>query len=96
MTSSRRLAERAVNRRATIATVNPTFAGSGDADDLIRAIADPADVVVFVAGGSGLYSSVFPSWAAGGHRNPVVTQPVVTDLSCEIPGLDPTTIGATA
>ena len=90
-----RLAERAANSRAAITKLNPAFAGSGNPDDLIRAIADPDDVVIFVAGGSGLYSSVFPSWAAGGHRNPVVTQSVVTDLACEIPGLDPTTIGAT-
>ncbi len=88
------LAERAVNPRAEITRLNPAFAGSGDPDDLVRAIADPADVVVFVAGGSGLYSSVFPSWAAGGHRNPIVTQPVVTDLACEIPVVGLTNNGA--
>ena len=80
-----RLAERAVNPRSSITAVDPTYAGSGRGHDLIRAIADPADIVIFVAGGSGLYSAVFPSWAAGGHRNPIVTQPIVTDLACEIP-----------
>lgn len=92
------LAERATNPRSTLSAINPAFAGWGDPDDAIGAIADPADIVVFVAGGSGLYSSVFPSWAAGGHRNPVVTQPIVTDLSCEIPVLDsaPITTGATS
>ncbi len=91
-----RLTERATNPRATISRLNPAFARSGDPADDVRAIADPTDVVVFVAGGSGLYSSVFPSWAAGGHRNPVVTHPVVTDLACEIPGAEPATIGATS
>jgi hypothetical protein len=90
------LAERATNPRSVLSAINPAFAGVGDPADLIGAVADPADVIVFVAGGSGLYSSVFPSWAAGGHRNPVVTQPVVTDLACEIPALIPTTTnGAT-
>ena len=65
-------------------------------------MATPDDLLVFVAGGSGLYSSVFPSWAAGAHRNPFVTQPITTDLACEIPALVadpatvPTTTGATS
>ena len=44
---------------------------------------------VFVAGGTGLYTSVFPSWAAGGHANPIVSHPITTDLACEIPTLSP-------
>ena len=80
-----KLAERAVNPRSAITALNPVYGGTGRGHDLLRAIADPADIVLFVAGGSGIYSSVFPSWAAGGHRNPVVTEPIVTDLACEIP-----------
>ena len=77
--------ERAVNRRGTLRSLNPTFAGSGGDDDLIRAVADPKDVLVFVAGGPGLYSMVFPSWGAGPHANPWVREQVVLDQSCEMP-----------
>ena len=41
--------------------------------------------VVVVAGGSGLYSMVMPSWAAGAHTNPVVHAEVVLDQACELP-----------
>jgi len=41
--------------------------------------------LVLVAGGSGLYSMVMPSWCAGGHRNEAVSQAIVLDLFCEIP-----------
>lgn len=82
-----RLTERATNSRSTIARLNPSFAGQGDPDDLIGAIADPSNILVFVAGGPGLYTSVFPSWAAGGHGNPIVSHPITTDLACEIPTL---------
>ena len=84
-----RLAERATNKRSTIARLNPSWGGQGDPDDLIGAIADPSHILVFVAGGPGLYTSVFPSWAAGGHGNPIVTHPITTDLACEIPTLSP-------
>lgn len=79
------IAEHAVNRRGRMRELNPAFAGRGDDDDLVSAIARPDDVVMFVAGGAGLYSSVFPSWAAGAHANPAVTERVLTDLACEIP-----------
>jgi len=81
------LFERATNTRATIARFNPIYAGEGDPDDPVQAIADPSHILVFVAGGPGLYTSVFPSWAAGGHRNPIVSHPITTDLTCEIPTL---------
>lgn len=84
------LFERATNTRSAIARLNPGFAGKGNPDDLIRAIAKPENILVFVAGGPGLYTSVFPSWAAGGHGNPIVSQPITTDLACEIPTLAPT------
>ncbi len=80
-----RLAALAANPRSALRSINPAFAGSGDDDDPIPAVASPDDIVVFVAGGSGLYSSVFPSWAAGAHANPIVTEPIITDFSCEIP-----------
>ena len=41
--------------------------------------------LLLVAGGGGLYSSVFPSWSAGAHANPIIHQRVETDQSCAIP-----------
>ncbi len=81
------LAERAVNPASTLAELNPTFAGrngTGGPSE-IRAVQDPDDIVLLVAGGSGLYSAVMPSWAAGAHRNPVVHAEVVLDQACEVP-----------
>jgi len=48
---------------------------------------DPDDLLVFVAGGGGLYSAAFASWCAGPHRNQAVTVAIETDASCEIPQL---------
>lgn len=90
-----RLAELATNPRSVIARLNPTYGGKGHPDDPINAIADPSNILAFVAGGPGLYTSVFPSWAAGGHGNPIVSHPITTDLACEIPGLSPS-IGASS
>ena len=81
------LAERAVNPLARLAELNPVHAGRGGpgAPEFVRAIQDPDDIVLLVAGGSGLYSVVMPSWAAGAHRNPVVHAEVVLDQACEVP-----------
>jgi len=75
----------ATNRRGHLRQLNPGFVRPGDDDDAVRAVRRPDDVIVFVAGGSGLYSAVFPSWAAGAHHNPVVHERIVTDEACEIP-----------
>ena len=47
----------------------------------------PDHVLVLVAGGGGLYSSVFPSWSAGAHANPILHERIETDQACAIPGL---------
>lgn len=81
------LAERAVNRRGALRALNPAYAGRGADDDLVPALASPANAVVLVAGGSGIYSAVLPSWGAGPHANPAVTKEVELDQACAIPGL---------
>jgi len=43
----------------------------------VRSIRDPAQVLVVVAGGTGLYSVVMPSWGAGPHSNRALTVPVL-------------------
>ncbi|MEM9612598.1 MAG: hypothetical protein AAGA59_06680 [Actinomycetota bacterium] len=80
-----RLAELAVNPAGRMAELNPAFAGRGEPDRALHAVPDPDDLIVLVAGGSGLYSVVMPSWAAGAHSNPLVHAEVVLDQACEIP-----------
>ncbi len=75
----------ATNTRGHLRSLNTGFLRAGDEDDVVHAVRRPGDIVVFVAGGSGLYSAVFPSWAAGAHRNAVVREPIVTGESCEVP-----------
>ncbi len=75
----------AVNTRGHLRSLNTGFLRAGADEDPIYAVRRPDDIVLFVAGGSGLYSAVFPSWAAGAHRNTVVRETVVTGESCELP-----------
>jgi hypothetical protein len=75
----------AVNTRGHIRSLNTGFLPDGAGDDLIPAVRGPDDIAVFIAGGSGLYSAVFPSWAAGAHRNAIVHQPVATGAACDLP-----------
>jgi len=79
----------ATNTRHQLRSLNTGFLRPGDDDDLVHAVRRPDDIVVFVAGGSGLYSAVFPSWAAGAHQNPVVHELIVTGEACEIPWARP-------
>jgi hypothetical protein len=75
----------AVNTRGQIRSFNTGFIPVGDDADIIPAVRRPDDIVLFVAGGTGLYSAVFPSWAAGAHRNAVVHEVVATGAACELP-----------
>jgi len=45
------------------------------------------DLIVFVAGGGGLYSAAFPSWCAGPHLNRAITVEVELNQACEVPGI---------
>ena len=80
-----RLVELAVNPPEVLAELNPAFASRAADSGPVHAVRRPEDVVLLVAGGSGLYSTVMPSWAAGAHTNPVVHSEVVIDQFCEIP-----------
>lgn len=75
------LVERAERPRAEVRAI------PGDLGDApARAVADPDDLLVLVAGGTGLYSAVLPSWGgAGPHGNQPVTREIVLDQACEIP-----------
>lgn len=75
----------AINTRGHLRSLNTGFLREGDDDDIIPAVRSADDIVLFVAGGTGLYSAVFPSWAAGAHRNAVVDEVVVTGAACDLP-----------
>ena len=55
------------------------------ADRTYHCFDDPKDLVVFVAGGGGLYSVAFPSWCAGPHKNRAITVEIEVGQACEIP-----------
>lgn len=80
-----RLQELAVNPRELLVEINPAYASRSGDDGPVHAVRDPDDIVLLVAGGSGLYSTVMPSWAAGAHANPVVHNEVFIDQFCELP-----------
>lgn len=81
----RELHRLAVNPRGRLRDLNPMFAGRGDDDDPVPAVPAPERILVAVAGGSGLYSAVFPSWAAGAHACPILHERIETGQACELP-----------
>jgi hypothetical protein len=81
----RELHRLATNRRGDLRRLNPAFAGPGDEDDELPTLPSPDHVLVLVAGGGGLYSSVFPSWSAGAHSNPILHERIDTDQACAVP-----------
>lgn len=56
-----------------------------DDDDIVPAFASPDDLLVLVAGGTGLYSMAMTSWGAGPHGNPSVSVAIETGQACELP-----------
>ena len=58
-----------------------------DPDRSFECFAAEDDLLVFVAGGGGLYSVAFPSWCAGPHVNRAVSIEIEVGQACDIPGL---------
>lgn len=79
------LASLAVTPRESLLKINPKMLVGDEA--LIPAVRDPKNIHIMVAGGSGLYTVVMPSWCAGPHGNIAVHEEIVVDQYCEIPGL---------
>lgn len=73
--------------RAELRAVAPGLLPPGEDDDVREAFAAPEDILITVAGGSGLYSMVMPTWCAGPNRNRAVCRRVEMGEFCEIPGL---------
>ncbi|MEM7341218.1 MAG: hypothetical protein AAF467_21365 [Actinomycetota bacterium] len=92
------IVDRAVNTRGDLAARAPAFGGGGDPDDLVPAFFDPADVLVLVAGGPGLYSVIMPTWCAGPNRNRAVSMAIELDQACAVPfavdAAQPTAVGS--
>ena len=51
------------------------------------AFKEPENILLMVAGGSGLYSMVMPNWGGAANANAAVSVPVEMAAFCEIPGL---------
>ena len=54
-------------------------------DEVVRCFKSVEDILVFVAGGGGLYTMVMPSWCAGPHRNTYVSKEIRLGEWCEVP-----------
>ena len=52
-----------------------------------HAFSGPEQLLIMMAGGSGLYSMVMPSWCAGAHKNSPSSVLVESEFFCEVPGL---------
>lgn len=88
---SRRDIQEAIVEMAVISAEEVVESGAGmsipEPGSTIRCFKEPDDVLVFVAGGGGLYSAVFPTWCAGPHRNRAVTVEVEVGQACDVPAL---------
>lgn len=61
--------------------------GSRFTGETYCAFAEPANILVMVAGGSGLYSMVMPNWGGADHANSAVSAKVDDEFFCAIPSL---------
>ena len=50
-----------------------------------NAFNEPEQILIMMAGGSGLYSMAVPTWSAGANKNSPSSQIIETDFFCEIP-----------
>ncbi len=87
------LHERAKRSWSELSTVRSRGSGinrhqrsQGDDPELVvHALSSPEALLILVAGGTGLYSTVMPSWGAGPHGNSHLTVEIDLDQTCEIP-----------
>jgi hypothetical protein len=75
---------------AELARLVPGFSNRQIDDEKRYVFAAPENILILMAGGSGLYSMVMPSWCAGANRNAASSVLVEADQFCEIPGLSGT------
>lgn len=58
-----------------------------DPEGTYPAFPAPENILVMVAGGSGLYSMVMPNWGGAANANAAISVKLDNDLFCEVPGL---------
>jgi hypothetical protein len=73
-----------VQQSAELKRLAGGFAPKGAHQGPVHAFRDQRDILVLVAGGTGLYSMVMPTWCAGPHVNRFVTRKVELNAFCEI------------
>ena len=78
------LCKRCVMSPELLKRLFPSFVGDDPPPQ--PAFHDPSQILLLMAGGSGLYSMVMPSWSAGTHKNSPSSVKVETDFFCELPG----------
>lgn len=79
------------NSVAAMARLVPGFVHHKGEDKQRYSFTSADKILILMAGGSGIYSMVMPSWCAGGHNNSASSIKIETDQFCEIPGIaDPT------
>ncbi len=80
-----RVCEEAVTPRETLESFAPLNPVRGE-EPLVRAIRDERNLLIAVAGGTGVYSQVMNSWGGGTYGNVAVAQEIEIDQACELPG----------
>ncbi|HIG44486.1 MAG TPA: hypothetical protein EYQ14_28720 [Gammaproteobacteria bacterium] len=81
------LYESCTHSTTELALLVPGFSNRQADDKQRHVFATPHDILILMAGGSGLYSMVMPSWCAGANKNSASSVLVEADQFCEIPGL---------
>lgn len=68
-----------------VSGLNNAALAERDPNEMRRAFRSPDDLLVLMAGGTGLYTMVMTSWGAGPHGNIAISVPIETDQACEVP-----------
>ena len=76
-----------VHSTAEMARLVSGFARPKNTDERRHCFHSADNILILMAGGSGIYSMVMPSWCAGAHRNSASSVKIEADQFCEIPGL---------
>lgn len=83
-----RIAELAVTPKTTLSNFAPfSPIVPKSPDEMQRALRGPEDVVLVVAGGTGIYSAVCNSWGAGTTGGVAVSREIELEFACELPGV---------
>ncbi len=77
------LLARAVNTAAKVSRARGTNPPE-DPDRLVSAIGAPDRLLIMVAGGTGVYSTVMTSWGGGPHNNLHASREIVFSDACEV------------